>query len=108
MNAASKAVDLVQRAGENGPKDVTDGALVREVHEVERASGVVQFAGADAEAVIAAQRRAKGREIFRQAAERVHQGRGAETDPKPKSVSRLYPPDSRAAGAPPRTGSSAA
>jgi hypothetical protein len=46
---------LVQRAGKNGAKSVANGALVGEIHDVERTSGVVQFAGPDAEAVVTAQ-----------------------------------------------------
>jgi hypothetical protein len=80
---------LIQSAGEYWPTRVTDGALVSEIHEAKRASRVVQFFRADAEAMIAAKRRAEGREIFRQTAERVHQERGVDTDPNPKSVSRL-------------------
>ena len=80
---------LVQRAGENGAKSVANGALVGEIHDVERTSGVVQFAGPDAEAVVTAQHLAECGEILRQAGEGIHQRRGADTEPKPKSVSRL-------------------
>ena len=100
--------DVVQRAGENGPKGVANGALVGEIHDVERTSGVVQLARPDAKAMVAAQRLAECGEILRQAGEWVHQRRGADTEPNPKSVSRLYPPDSRFAGTSPRMGSSAA
>jgi hypothetical protein len=80
---------LVKRAGKNGAKSVANGALVGEIHDVKRTSGVVQFAGPVAEAVVTAQQLAECGEIFRQAGERVHQRRGADTEPKPKSVSRL-------------------
>ena len=79
-----------------------------EIHDLERARRVVQLAGADAEAMIAAQDRAERDQVLGQAGKGVHQRRGVETDPNPKSVSRLWPPDSSAAGAPPRIGSSAA
>jgi hypothetical protein len=39
--------------------------------------------------VVTAQPLAEGGEIFRQAGEWVHQRRGADTEPTPKSVSRL-------------------
>jgi hypothetical protein len=81
--------DVVQRAGENGPKGVANGAHVRETHDVDRTSRVVQLARPDAEAMIAAQRLAECGEIVRQAGEGVHQRRGADTEPNPKSVSRL-------------------
>ena len=100
--------DLVQRAAENGPEGVANRALVGEIDDVERTSGVVQLARPDAKAMVAAQRLAECGEILRQAGEGVHQRRGADTEPNPKSVSRLYPPDSRFAGTSPRMGSSAA
>ena len=100
--------DLVQRAAEDGPKGVANNGFVGEIHDVERTGGVVQLARPDAEAMVAAQRLAEGGEILRQAGEGIHQRRGADTEPNPKSVSRLYPPDSRAAGPSPRIGSRAA
>src|SRR4029450_9656174 len=100
--------DVVHCAGENGSKGVADGALVGEIDNVEHTSGVLQFSWPDAKAVLAAQRLAECGEILRQAGEWIHQRRGADTEPMPKSVSRLYPPDSRFAGTSPRNGSSAA
>ena len=81
--------DLVQRAAENGPKGVANRALVGEIHDVERTRGVVQLARPDVKAMVAAQRLAECGEILRQAGEGVHQRRGADTEPNPKSVSRL-------------------
>ena len=68
---------------------MADDALVGEIHDVERASGVVQFAGPDAESMLASQRLTERGEVLRQAGEGVHQRRGADTEPNPKSVSRL-------------------
>ena len=81
--------DVVQRARKDRPKRVADDALVGEIHDVERASGVVQLAGPDAEAMLASQRLTERGEVLRQAGEGVHQRRGADTEPNPKSVSRL-------------------
>ena len=108
MNAASKTVTSSSVPARMGRRRVANGALVGEIHDVERTSGVVQLARPDAEAMLAAQRLAECGEILRQAGEWVHQRRGADTEPNPKSVSRLYPPDSRSAGTSPRMGSSAA
>ena len=68
---------------------MANGALVGEIDDLERARRVVQLAGPDAKPMVAAQRVAEGGEVLRQAGERVHQPRGADTEPKPKSVSRL-------------------
>ena len=80
---------VVERAAQNRPKRVANRTLVGQIHDLERARRVVQLAGADAEAMVAAQHRAEGDQILRQAGEGIHQRRGVDTDPKPKSVSRL-------------------
>ena len=64
------------------------GALVGEIGDLERARGVVRLARPDGEAVVVAQERAERDQIFRKTPERIHQPRGADTDPNPKSVSR--------------------
>ncbi len=95
-------------AAQNGPKGVANGVLVGQIHDLERARRVVQLARADAETMIATQDRAEGGQILGQAGKGVHQRRGVETDPKPKSVSGLGPPDSTAPRGPSRIGSRAA
>jgi hypothetical protein len=99
--------DVVQRTAENGPEGVPDGALVGEIHDLERASGVVQLARPNPETVMTAKGLAECGEILRQARERVHQRRGTETEPNPKSLSRLSPPDARLAATSRRMGSRA-
>jgi len=99
---------VVPSAAENGPKGVANGALVGKIHDIERTRGVVHLAGPDVKTMAAAQPVAEGGQVLRQAGEAVHQRRGADTEPNPKSVSRLRPPGARRAGASPRTGSSAA
>ena len=98
---------VVECAAQSGPKGVPNRVLVGEVHDLERARSVVQLTRADAETMIATQDRAECDQILWQAGKWIHQRRGVETDPNPKSVSRLWPPDSSAPGAPSRIGSSA-
>jgi hypothetical protein len=50
-----EARDVVQRAGENRPKGVANGALVGDIHHVERTSGVTELARPDVKAMLAAQ-----------------------------------------------------
>ena len=81
--------DVIQCAAKDRSKRVTNGALAGEIHDVERARGIVQLAGPDVKTMPAAQRLRECGEILRQGGEGVRHRRGAETEPKPKSVSRL-------------------
>ena len=100
---------VVARAAQNGPKGVANRALVGQIHDLERARRVVQLTRTDAETVIAAQQRAERDQVLGQAAQTgTSARRGVETEPNPKSVSRLWPPDSSGPGASSRIGSSAA
>ena len=67
-----------------------------------------KLARADAKPPIAAQPRAERDQVLGQARKGVHQRRGAETEPNPKSVSSVYPPDSGVVGGFPRMVSSVA
>ena len=92
VNAASKTVtssSVPARMGRSAWR--TARSLARSTTSSARAASL-QLAGPDAEAMLAAQRVAECGEILRQAGEGVHQRRGADTEPNPKSVSRLYPP----------------
>ena len=87
---------------------MADGTLAGEIDDVQRPNGVAQFARPDVKAMVPAQQLAECGEILREAREGVHQRFCADTEPNPKSVSRLYPPDSRLAGTSPRMGSTVA
>ena len=100
--------DFVLRAAENRPEGVANGALAGNLDDAQGASGVVQLTRSDAKAVMVTQRLAECGKVRRQTGKWIHQRRGADTDPKPKSVSRLYQPDSRLAGTSLRIGSRAA
>lgn len=94
--------DVVKRPAQNGSERVAHGELVGEVHDLKRSRSVVQFAGTNLESILAAQEVAECDQIPRKAAERVHQERGVETEPKPKSATTR---DSTWVGATARTGS---
>ena len=97
--------DLIQRAAENRPEGVPNGARAGNLDDAQGTSSVVQLTRSDVKAVMVTQRLAECGKVRRQAGKWIHQRRGADTDPKPKSVSRLYPPDSRLPGTSLRIGS---
>src|SRR2546422_2826688 len=99
---------IAERSTQNGPKGVAHRAFVGQIDDLERARRVVDLTGADAERVDMTQESAERDQIVGKRAERVHQRRGVETEPTPKSVLSAYPPDSEAIGAPARIGSSSA
>src|SRR5262245_28436643 len=85
---------LFEPSRQHRSKHVADSALASQLGQPERARCVLQLAWPDPEAILAPKQRAERGEVFRQACERVGHRRGVDTDPRPKSVSRLRPPGS--------------
>ena len=70
------------------PQHVAYGALVADIGKLDAVRGVDQLSRPDAKTIIATERRAKRGEILGQAVE-GERHRRLDTDPSPKSVSRL-------------------
>ena len=92
-----ESADVRERGGQNRPKRVAYITFVANLGKLQRPGGLLQLERSDEKAMIAPQRRAKGGEILRKAREGISHRCGVETEPSPKSVSRLWPPGFQAA-----------